>query len=166
MGLWSKQKATPYPRRMSLHGRTPCALYKNPYLLYLVLPTSSIRFTCAAQFLCRKPRPEPRSIALPAQDRKLSSVQAYGLAKVLTHGSTYGEPKVLPLGWSLSERQKGLIERDKKTPASVTVLIWRVELICPAGLTASAYKLGSLDLTIGITRSHNYDRSITAGETA
>ena len=46
-GLWPKQKATPYPRRMSLHGRTPCALHQKPYLLYLVLPTSSIHLACA-----------------------------------------------------------------------------------------------------------------------
>lgn len=68
----------------------------------------------AAQSSCRKPRPELRSNALPAQNRQLSSVQAYGLAKVRTHGSIYGEPKVLLLDWPLSERQKGLIERDKR----------------------------------------------------
>lgn len=113
--------------------------------------TSSTRFTRAAHSLCRKPRPEPRSNALPAQDRQLNSVQAYGLAKVRTHGSTYGEPKVQPLGRSLSERQKDLIKRDKKTPASETVLIRQVELICP-------YRTNCLLTQAGLTRSHNYDR--------
>lgn len=102
----------------------------------------------AAQSSCRKPRPELRSNALPAQNRLLSSVQAYGLAKVQTHGSTYGEPKVLPLGRSLSERQKDLIKRDQKTPASMTVLIWQVELICP-------YRTNCLLTQVGFARSHN-----------
>ena len=122
-------------------------LPRTPYFLN----TLSVRLkhdALTAQSSCLRPRPEPRSNALPAQDRQLSSVQAYGLTKVRTHGSTYGEPKVLPLGWSLSERQKDLIKRDQKTPASMTVLIWQVELICP-------YRTNCLLTQVGFARSHN-----------
>ena len=160
MGLWSKQKTNPYPRRMSLHGRTPCALHKKPYLLYLVLHTSSIRLAHVLNailsqhnLLAASQGQSPDLTLYQLRIDGSATVRAYGLAKVRAHGSTYGEPKVQPLGRSLSERQKDLSANDKKTPASVTVLIRQVELICPAGLTACSHKLGSLDLTIMIVRS-------------
>ena len=66
----------------------------KPYLLYLVpyflntLCTRLKRDALAAQSSCRKQRPELRSNALPAQDRRLSQCADLGLAKVRPHGPT------------------------------------------------------------------------------